>query len=606
MSIIVFIEVAFIATIAALTWISLHENGFAINDYSPITSLADLRPTHIWESQYRWTVVPGFIMSVFAHCYLTMVSATAERQPYVELHNKEDKAKSAKLTILLDYPAKAIFYSWATAWHNGHVLLGFAMFVQLISSLIIVPFASDLLRPRVSQQDVAIKLESPTAFNISDLKLSTDAQPAIGVAGAVYAYGGSPPAWTTTDIAIERFSQTQQSLPGNISAYTNVYFAKLDCNIMPRSNMSINYTGSNVEGLGNVLINFTDRGCTIMNQGFPVSYLTPLYALTWFQACFGTNAWEDRIGVFMATYSDTDADNLSDLIAVSCIPSYHNGTAHVSMQFASDGTAQQAISVDMMSTVDMNYSNWRTINSHLNLYQFFDVSGDIKADTFGQTVYSYAAKLSGGSTLRPEAVSNATQAVYQTMFAALTETQLMATRPTAQSLNGTRLVTTTRLYIVVPVAGALISLLALMLICSVLLFFQAYTKSSVLKEDPVGLLGRAGVLFQSDVLPFIEKFRQEHGPEVKLVEQVEKEYSLKQSRCWYEGGSGDDIGRIRMKYLSWMSVPKASFIGRARLMIWKIQHRLKMWTPFSKSKKAWQRRKADSVGKDVEMRALTG
>ena len=141
-------------------------------------------------------------------------------------------------------------------------------------------------------------------------------------------------------------------------------------------------------------------------------------------------------------------------------------------------------------------------------------------------MYSYAAKLSGGFTLSPETVSNATQAVYQTMFAALTETQLMATRPTAQSLNGTRLVTTTRLYIVVPVAGALISLLALMLICSVLLFFQAYTISSVLKEDPVGLLGRAGVLFQSDVLSFIEKFCQEHGPEVKLVEQVEKEYSL--------------------------------------------------------------------------------
>ena len=137
--------------------------------------------------------------------------------------------------------------------------------------------------------------------------------------------------------------------------------------------MSINYTGSNVEGLGNVVIYFTDRGCTIMNKRFPMSYSTPLYALTWFQACFGTNAWEDRIGVFMATYSDTDADNLSDLIAVSCIPPYHNGTAHVSMQFASDGTAQQAISVDMMSTVDMNYSNWRTINSHLNLYQFFDV-----------------------------------------------------------------------------------------------------------------------------------------------------------------------------------------------------------------------------------------
>ena len=113
-------------------------------------------------------------MSVFAHCYVTMVSATAERQPYVELSNKEDKAKSAKLTIMLDYPAKAIFYSWTMAWHHGYVLVGFAMLVQLISSLIIVPFESDLLRPRVSQQDVAIKLESPTVFNISDRKLSTD------------------------------------------------------------------------------------------------------------------------------------------------------------------------------------------------------------------------------------------------------------------------------------------------------------------------------------------------------------------------------------------------------------------------------------------------
>lgn len=419
MTIIVFLESLFIITIGVLVWWSNNKDGFSISNNSPITSFGDVSTHSVWESQLLWTLVPAIVLALFSLGYASTVSATAERQPYVELYSTEENAKNANLTILLDYQSKAIFYSWWIAWLNGHVLLGCAILLQLVASIIIVPLANNLFRTNDAIHPEPLELSSSLLFDISTLesnsgeRLGFDLIPAIQVAGAVHVYGAALPPWITTKYAVERLSAVDGGVVGNINVNTTVYYSKLDCQSIPRTSMKINLDATGgIDGFESNLISFEDRGCNIQDQTISFTPSTLTYSRSWFQRCFGLQAWKDRIGVFIASYSDDDLNKLGNLVAVSCIPSYHNATADVGLRLAIDGTAQIQ-TVDVIDSSAMKYEEFRFLQDNIHVYEISDPSGAIEADAFGQTVYDYAIRLSndGGAESDADLVLKSMQTI---------------------------------------------------------------------------------------------------------------------------------------------------------------------------------------------------
>jgi hypothetical protein len=533
----IIVEAGLVIAIAILAWKSETYNGIRTVKYTPLTSLSHISWEKAWASQLWWTLLPALTMALVGICYSTMVAATAERQPFVELNHHEQDAnvKNAKLTILLDYPSCALFYSWAVAFLNGHLRLGFAMLVQLVVSVSLVSLAGNLFRANASQSSSPVPLDSLVAFDVSQLKTSTDLQPAIDIANAIHLYGAAPPAWMTTSHAIEPFSPVQQDVLGNISVDTSVYSASFNCNIIDRSDLNMTFIPRGVASLGEEAIAFIDRGCDVVNQGFPVSSAYTTYAVSWYQDCplLGLSNWDDRLGVFLGVYSATDPTRLANFITISCIPSYHNASASVKMSFATNGQPQ-VISISPNATHEMLQQNFEALHSSLHQYTTFDVSGTYKSDAFGRSVHTLAQMLSESSTLDPESALNATETVYATLFAALAETQLMYTQQSPKSMTGNLTSAITRLYVVVPIACAMLALLFLMWICSIGIFTQTYTTTSILKEDPVGLLGRAVVLLQSDIFAFISDVLKDNPAQMEVVKLVKDKYTVKESICFFD------------------------------------------------------------------------
>ena len=560
------VHTGFIVALAILTWRSHKKDGFTDVKYDPVTSLSHVSWEKLARSQFRWTLVPALIMSVVGICFGTMVSASAERQPYIELNHKNDKAKNAKLTILLDYPSSALLYSWAVALGNHHFLLAISLLVQLFVSVSLVSLTGNLFRADDSHNSSSVGLVSVVDFNVASLTLKTDLQPAIELASAIHAYGAVPPTWMTAQYSIEPFSPTLAGVTGNISVRTSVYSAEVACRIIDRSNLNITLTQLDVSTPGEATISFTDRGCDVGDQGFAVSSDDSTYAVSWYQNCaeipIGLN-WNDRLGIFLGRYSGSDPEKLTNFITISCIPSYQNTSALVTMSFAPD-SQPKVISISPKEETEMINQNFEDIHATLHTYTYFDPSGTFKSDAFARAVHTVTQKLSESSTLNPDSALNATKAMYETMFAALAGTQLMYPLGSSRSMTGNLDVATTRLYVVIPIACAELALLFLMLACSIGLLIYAYSFSSILQEDPVGLLGKAVVLLGSDIFDFIPRVVHANPNKVKVAKLVEKKYAMKQSSCYFDQNPGEASMTVHVEGLEPKPVLPPSRLDRIK------------------------------------------
>lgn len=523
-------DLGLLATIVVLTILSSKNNGIATVRYASITSLADLSWTNLEHTQFRWTTLPTWVFSLFSITYGTIVSTTAGRQPFVELNREQNKAKNAKLTILLDYPDIPIFYNWFIAFRNCHVHLGFGMLFEFLASLALVPLASSMFKTSASQRTSLVVLNYPGAFNVSLLTARTDLQPSIDVSSAIQGHGAAPPQWMTEQYGLEAFSSLPNKNIGNVTVDTFVYSVDPQCRKIDQAELDVNFTVSNTPDAGQLLFGYSDRNCSVINQGTTLSNYTGIAAITMFQICNSFS--DDRIGTFSGIVDFSNPDGLDNLTVISCQPSYKNSSASVTVALGSDQAAN-VLSVIINNTQPIgDLPEWRALHSSLFRYTTFDPSNTFISDAFGKAVYNTAKRLSPAAELDPDAMLNATASLYTTLFANLASTQMIQPLNAPRTANATLSVPVTRLYVVVPVACAMAGLLSCMLMSSLwLLIYSLWTKN--IKGQPVGLLGRAAVLYHSNVTDWVEGFFATHHGQGKVVDFVKENYNVKDSRCWF-------------------------------------------------------------------------
>ena len=211
----VLVETSIIAGIIFLDIFSARNNGIASVIQPSAISLASLKFPSTWAYGLLWTTLPTFIMKLFEIMWTTAVSATADRQPYVDLCRPKSTSLSAKLTILLDYRSYPSLYGWFIAFRNKHGLVGAALLLNLITSLSLVPLTSHLFSTIASSTSTPISTTLASEFNESALTSTTSLRPAIDLANAIHAYGSASPAWMTAEYAFVPFNMT-----GNIRSGT--------------------------------------------------------------------------------------------------------------------------------------------------------------------------------------------------------------------------------------------------------------------------------------------------------------------------------------------------------------------------------------------------
>lgn len=189
MSFMVFMEGGLIAAIASLAVRSATQNGIVTfpQATAPISSFFAI--SKIWKYGLLWTTLPSLVMTFYKIAWESPVSATVNRQPFVELK----RGASAKKTTMLGYRSYHALTAWTNLFANGHALLGCAMFVGQAFSIVVIPLTAHLFVAALSQSTSTVALSFPTTYDEFGLENTTSLQPAIDLAIANRVYNGTPP-----------------------------------------------------------------------------------------------------------------------------------------------------------------------------------------------------------------------------------------------------------------------------------------------------------------------------------------------------------------------------------------------------------------------------
>ena len=453
-----------------------------------------------------------------------------------------------KVTILLDYAACSPFDNWITAFGNHHPHLGLAMLIYLVCSVALVPLTSGLFIAAQTHDfnKIYVKSTMDAMFSTATLNTQTDLQPSIDLSSAIHGYGARIPAWMTSEYSIRPYSPVKKSEIGDITAETQAYHTEPKCHVVLPEDITIEGGVNSAVGVGTISTSFSDRGCDVGGDNelsWQIASDIHSYSFTWYQQCSGSYQLDERVGIFAALYSASEPHQVGNISMISCKPEYFNTTADVMMSFDGSG-AKGIVSIDYKTPMPFTSISLRTLVANLPLYRLQGVSGSIKNDMFGDAVYSCAKVLDPDSVFRSGNYLKATETVYQTMFAALTSNELMVPQSTVRVYDSRLATPSTHLYVSVPITAVLSALLLAMIICTLVLIIYAAKTTSILTEEPIGLLGKALILWRSDVTTFAEKVRADHPPGENLIGIVKKEYTVESSSCWYEDKSETGKGRI--------------------------------------------------------------
>jgi hypothetical protein len=530
------IVMSLIGVIAALDVVSRRNSGFVRqSNPPPFIAHSPALENAIWSQGVLYTAFPAFVMTVYRTMWESAVTAFADRQPYVDL--KKGGGRPARTTIMLDYNAEPFIYGWLIAVQNKHFLLAACKLSSVVLALLVVPLTSFLFTPASFASNTTFPLSFETSFNSSilgeypnypDLRLQ------LGSAAAIRIQDASRPPWTDGEYAFAKFVPLLDVGDANVTLETTAYSAQSNCIYIPESQYRKTILTPGDTGIPALSIGITadDRGCQI--SSFINFRLTPEHPDTiiriWTTMSCTADAGWSRFSILTALYTDAST-SVTNFSLISCAPSYQitSGTLVATTD---------SLSVPSLRTFAPNPSNtsqfrpdaiWSFFETGIQTPLCYDTASNVDSNEFGQYVYKIASKNNPTTPLLPGTIMDAAQTLFTTTFAVFASTTLF--KPTSSPANGTgiRSVQETRLIVVSPIAYIVLSVLIIVAILNMSLFFYA-RQESMLYEEPVGLLGMSGILHKSDVNELITRLAEKPGFKGKTTEAAMKEDKLHQRR----------------------------------------------------------------------------
>jgi hypothetical protein len=525
------LDITIIATVLVLERASTINNGIATIPSIPTAPVAHFSTSNmIWSYGFLWTALPAFLMSLYRIAWDGLVTATADRQPFVELARSKDKASSARRTIMLDYRSYPSLYNWAIAFHHQHYLLGFSMILSVVLSVALVPLTSHLFAAASTEvlSDMTVSLAS--AFDDEAVSSQTDLQVPMNIAAAVSIFGATPPPWSTAQYAFQPFDIKDNSTNGNVTARVIAYSSVLDCQVKTESEFS------STNNANTVTISGIDRDCAIPGILLDVSNKKneSLYALAWSNLQCGPKAHYSRFGIVTGSYLDASHTKFVNLTVLSCIPSYWRTYGRLTVNVVPGKPTRFANFLPEENNVtEFRPFLYTVVENNLPIYTAFDPTSSMSSDLWGRLIYLMASRQLPDNPLDSNVIKSSMETLYSSFFASMASTYVFKPSENAQQVDATLTERLTRLFIVSLVAWAVAIIMCLVFICNVFLIIHSETTTSILHEEPIGLLGSAALLQNSDVSDGVAQLRG-NPPQVFNVRETVKECALDTSRCWYD------------------------------------------------------------------------
>lgn len=164
---------------------------------------------------------------------------------------------------------------------------------------------------------------------------------------------------------------------------------------------------------------------------------------------------------------------------------------------------------------------WRLFEAGLHEDFTFDATNTISSTDFGRLVYTYAKTMNPISPLEPNVLQAATENLFASAYAVLTNAFLFQNDSSQPTFEGTSSSFSSRLFVYSPVAYTLIVLLAFLATCTIATLVYG-RRPSILCEEPKGLLSYAGILHGSDINTRVTETRRQQDYDGRLRKWAEQ------------------------------------------------------------------------------------
>ncbi|ETI26233.1 hypothetical protein G647_03010 [Cladophialophora carrionii CBS 160.54] len=520
-------EVALIIGIGTLFALSRQRTGFVEVGFGERSLDISSFPGALrWGQGLLWTTLPVLIIGLYKLFRDAVVAALVVETPYIELaRTSRDRPVKARKSVYLDYRSYFAIVACGKAWKNKHYFLSICLVLSFVEALGLVPLTARLFAAREELLPKEATINVLSAFDTSAPLGNADYGALMDAVSASWINESPLPRGTDGDFAFSRITPTQPGTNFTISAPTNASRLTMDCTEVPMSSSNLNVVDE-TDSFVTVSFSTTDRGCDIEGS-IPASTDGDDFLEAILTSKCPDAAGNSRIGFFYGAVSTTG--DLSNSILVSCIPTYWSAPGTLTVV-----TTNSAFSGRVVETPKFNASSYNVQDLGIPAQQF--EQGVMTVQTFNPATSSAGntnaplrlAELivrrieALGQSYSAESLINATNRIYPAIYTMLALTYFYPELSQPVAITGTLAVPQNRLHVVPPVAIAMLVILAILLASTGYLIFYLHYHPSILAEEPVGLLGAASLLRQSNIADIIEKYHQQDDFDGRLSRELPK------------------------------------------------------------------------------------
>jgi hypothetical protein len=249
------------------------------------------------------------------------------------------------------------------------------------------------------------------------------------------------------------------------------------------------------------------------------------------------SAGYSRIGLLAGNYDPTSSLHVSNFSVISCIPSYWTTPGNVTISNDSSNNGSVYAFTREGNATSFRPLLWRPFENNLHDISVFDPTNTYQTDDFSRVIYTLSAKLNPSSPLNDTSLANAFERVFTTVYTMTANTLLFQQAVAPTQFDGVLTVAQNRLYVVSPIAYAVVGAMLAILICNIVLFIYAHARESILLEEPVGLLGHAALLDQSELLNIVHNAKEQKPLGGETIKFIKENYTIHDTKCYFDGKS---------------------------------------------------------------------
>ena len=494
-------ELALIAGIVDLTVLSSRHAGFVklgAQDSKP--TLLGLQSSVSHSRSLLWTTLPAVVLTLYRLFREAVVSAFVVETPFIEL-NKSSAARRTKVrkSVYVDYRTSFSIIAWYEALKNNHTFLGLCLLFSFVVSLALVPLAGGLFaegqEKLVSNVTVNVLSTFTPHANITaaNYGLMFDAISASWINAAPY------PPGTDGFYPLPSIEPAQAFQNYTVSSHAETSQLSLDCRVVDDATITtVNRSNSIIE----TTFSATDRNCAISgdslqtDKGKGFEYLKSITE----QEC---PDWAGRTRLMLFHVKKSNSDTTVNTTLISCIPSYWavNGTVETTRITGYKGrivetplfAREQSRSIkELPPLTRRTFETWVLTVKTISLS-----TGVVTAERLTELIARYIDSRS--LDLSANSIIDAVNVIYPALYTMLCVSYYFPTLPEPIRQDGTLTLSENRLHVVIPAAIAMLVILVMLVIETLYLIIYLHRHPSILAEEPIGLVGAANLLHDSNI-----------------------------------------------------------------------------------------------------------